>query len=130
MVVGLTAMEAVGAAGGGGGGGAFFFPQAPITITEPRMTARANHFMRCCFTFISSCDPKMIAFRSDEVSSFKKGFLLPTPIRLRVATVESQLLHFGAVSQHHPDFETSRAVGLKHYMPSVGRPRRKIIPPA
>src|SRR5215468_10559207 len=56
--------------------------------------------------------------------------LLPTPIRLRVASVERQLLHFGPVGQHRPDLFAARAARLKNKMASVRRPRWKIIAPA
>src|SRR5215472_6408390 len=45
--------------------------------------------------------------------------LFPTPIWLRVASAESQLLHFGTVSQHGPDLLAPRAARLKHNVSTV-----------
>src|SRR5260221_6591064 len=128
MVFGSTEIEAVGAAGGGGGGGGggtAFFPQAPNVNRAPRAQMRRSHFILCVFTFVPPYDPEGSPPGSDEVY-----LLFPTPVRLRVVSGKSQLLDLGAVGQHRPDFFLARSAGLKHNMPPVGRPRRKIVPPA
>src|SRR5258708_3511723 len=128
MVFGSTEIEAVGAAGGGGGGGGggtAFFPQAPSINKAPRAQMRRSHFILCLFTIVPPYDPEGSPSGSDEVY-----LLFPTPIRLGVASGKSQLLNFGAVGQHRPDFFLARPAGLKHDMPSIRRPRRKIVPSA
>src|SRR5271169_3236723 len=125
---GLTEMEAVGAGGAGGGGvggGIFFFPQALSASTAPSATMSRDHLILCCFTLFPPCDPRSLPPGSDEAY-----LLFPTPIGLGVASRKSQLLHLAAVGQHGPDFFFARAARLKHNMPAIGRPRRKIIPSA
>ena len=53
--------------------------------------------------------------------------LLPTPIRLRIATRKRQLLLITPIRQHRPDLLPTRSAGLKNNMPPIRRPRRKII---
>src|SRR5271165_1405757 len=55
ILVGLTAIEAVGAGGGGGGGGgggAAFFLHAPSARRALSAITVNNHFVLLCFTFI------------------------------------------------------------------------------
>src|SRR5437879_2039785 len=128
MVLGFTEIEAVGAGaggGGGGGGGTAFFPQAPSVSRALSATMSKNHFLLFCFTFIPPYDPKGSPPGSDEAS-----LLFPTPIGLGVASCKSQLLNFGAVGQHSPDFFLARAARLKHDVAPIRRPRRKIVAPA
>src|SRR5260370_6103084 len=123
MVSGLTEMDAVGEAaggGGGGGGGAGFLWQAPSTMTALRATTVATDFqvlslISILFTFESSCELQKLLSSSDEV-------LFPTPVRLRVTSSKSQLMQFGTVSQHHPDFVFARSMGLKDDVAAVRRP--------
>src|ERR1700722_2341609 len=128
MELGFTEIEAVGSGGGGGGGGGggvAFFLQAPSIITAPSMTTSANHFIRLCFTFIPPATPRLAPQGSDEAY-----LLFPTPIRLRIASRKSQLLKLGAVRQHGPNLFLAGAAGLKHNMPIIRRPGRKIVAPA
>src|SRR5580693_4428826 len=125
MELGLTEMEAVGAGGaggGGGGGGAAFFLQAPSVITALSAIISRNHFIFCCFTLFPPCDPK-----GSPWGQTKRYLLFPTPIGLGVVARKSQLLHFSAVGQHCPDFFFSRPDGLKHDVPSIRRPRWRVI---
>src|ERR1700722_9629751 len=127
MLLGLTESDAVGAGGaggGGGGGGAFFLAQAPRARMAPSVTARTNICLLACFTFVPPYDRRHFTPRSDEVRLF------PTPVRLRVASGKRQLPKFIPVRQHHPDFFLARAARLEHDMPSVRRPRRRIVAPA
>src|SRR5579872_1368399 len=55
-------------------------------------------------------------------SFFRQQPLLPTPIRLRILTAESQLLHIAPIRQHGPDLLTPPAARLKNNMPSIRRP--------
>src|ERR1035438_472402 len=128
MLFGFTEIEAVGAAaagggGGGGGGGATFFLHAPSIMRPLSATISRNHFNLCCFTFNPPCETPMISLRSDEV------FLFPTPIRLGIASSKSQLLQLGSIGQHGPNLFFARTARLKHNMPPIRRPRRKIIAP-
>src|SRR5437588_889106 len=105
-VSGLTDIDAVGdgaGGGAGGGGGAVFLWQAPSAITALRANTVATDFqvlslISILFTFESSCELKKMLSSSDEV------FLFPTPVWLCVTSSKSQLMQFGTVSQHHPDF--------------------------
>src|SRR5712671_1311149 len=63
----------------------------------------------------------MITSRSDEV------YLFPTPVGLGITTGKSQLLNFGAVGEHHPDFFFAGTAGLKHDVPRIRGPRWKIV---
>ncbi len=67
----------------------------------------------------------MIAF---EVR--RSVYLFPSPIGLGVASCKSQLAGLGSIRQHHPDLFLARAARLKHNMPPIRRPRRKIVAPA
>src|SRR5271165_4066365 len=126
MELGLTEIEAVGAAGGGGAGGggagAFFFAQAPSIMTAPKVTTRNNNLMRCCFTVSLPTIQRLCWVR--------RSVLFPTPVRLRIVSTKSQLLHFRAVGQHRPDLQAARTVRLKDDVPPIRRPRREIVPPA
>src|ERR1700678_3564117 len=127
MLLGFTDSDAVGAGGaggGGGGGGAAFLLQAPSARMAPSVTASANHCLLACFTLILPCDRGYSTPRSDEVHLF------PTPVRLRVAAGKGQLPKFSPIRQHHPDFFFARPARLEHDMPSVWRPRRRIVAPA
>src|SRR5580704_7288515 len=64
MLVGLTAIEAVGlggGGGGGGGGGAAFFLQAPRTSRALSAAIRNSHFMVCFTLFLLR--PESFAFQ-------------------------------------------------------------------
>ena len=127
-MLGLTEIEAVGAGGGGGGGGGggtTFFLHAPSRRRALRLSIRTNHVLLYCFTWFLLGPQRSPPRGPDEVM-----WLFPTPIGLRIMPSERQLLNLGSSPQHAPDLEGTRPVGLKHYMPSVGRPRRKIVAPA
>ena len=100
---GFTEMEAVGAGGGGGGGGGggtFFFPQAPSARRAPSAYDQQKplHALLLHFYFLP-------ATLEASPGSDEAYLLFPTPIRLRVASRKSQLLHLGPVGQHRPDLQ-------------------------
>ena len=58
---------------------------------------------------------------------FAAQTLLPTPVRLRIATRKRQLLLITPIRQHRPYLLPTRSAGLENNMPPIRRPRRKII---
>src|ERR1700736_1355807 len=137
MELGFADKEAVGdggGGGGGGGGGAALFLQAPNIMMAPRMNTRVDHLTIECFTISSLgvcthghcanalrpvatgqhlCDRRGIMTFGFALLSLHFCTLFPTPIWLRVASAEGQLLHFGTIRQHAPDLLTSGTTGLE-----------------
>src|SRR5882762_45867 len=62
-----------------------------------------------------------------EIASLHFCPLLPSPIWLRVAATERQLLNLRAVGQHGPYLLAARTAGLEHDVSSIRRPGRKIV---
>src|SRR5271166_6248436 len=115
MLLGLTEIEAVGAAGGGGGGGggggATFFLQAPTARSAARERARNIHFMLLCFTLILLTGTSMIAFEvrrnylfisnSSSVASYDQKKSVVEPCCHRPAYSKSQDFPSGSIGTRY-----------------------------
>ena len=105
-------------------------------VTRPDSKQVQNRILRAQETAVDFCQrPAQAEYCSPRANTgaiqrpAKLFRLLETPVRLRIFSRRGQLPGLAAIGQHAPDLNFSGAVGLKHDVPPIRRPARKIVAP-
>ena len=98
------------------------------TLAQPSLSTTCQRQHRAPYQDMASAKLQL----HSNPSGFSRWFcvtqtLLPTPVRLCIATCKRQLLLITPIRQHRPYLLPTCSAGLENNMPPIRRPRRKII---